>query len=64
MLQLRRSLSRQSKPSTLTAGLLPKFALTHPPFLVDVDGDEASPDGIGIARGETGVTFSSPKRAS
>lgn len=33
MLQFLRSLSRQSNPSTLTAGLLPKFALKHPPFL-------------------------------
>uniref|UniRef100_M1ACW9 Uncharacterized protein n=1 Tax=Solanum tuberosum TaxID=4113 RepID=M1ACW9_SOLTU len=66
MLQLRRSLSRQSKPSTLTAGLWPKFALlTHPPFLADdVEGDEANPEGIGIARGDIGVTFSSQNRAS
>lgn len=67
MLQLRRSLSRQSKPSTLTAGLLPKFTLlTHPPgpFLADDEGDEANPEGIGMARGDTGDTLSSPKRSS
>lgn len=64
MLQLRLSLSRQSKPSILTAGLLPKFALIRPPPLRVEDGEGASPDGIGMDRGETGVNFSSPKRAS
>lgn len=51
MLQLRLSLSRQSNPSTLTAGLFPKLARTHPPLRVE-EGD---------ARGEAGA---SPKRAS
>lgn len=68
MLQFRRSLSRQSNPSILTAGLLPKLALTHPPLILAADevevGDPAKPEGIGIARGEIGVTFSSPNRAS
>lgn len=68
MLQLRRSLSRQSNPSILTAGLLPKLALTHPPLILAVDevelGDPVKPEGIGIARGDIGVTFSSPNRAS
>lgn len=64
MLQFRRSLSRQSNPSILTAGLLPKFALTHPPLILADDGDAPNPEGIGIARGETGVTLSSPNRAS
>lgn len=71
ILQLRLlSLSRQSNPSTLTAGLLPKFARRHPPFLADEDwedADDTPPDGAGlgtIKRGETGMVFSSPNRAS
>ena len=59
MLQLRPSLSRQSKPSTRTAGLLPKLDLTHP-LRAEEEADGAIPDeGIG-----TGTTLSSPKRAS
>lgn len=56
---------RQSNPSTLTAGLLPKLDLTQPPalppppaFLADEDGDG------GITAGAGGVTLSSPKRES
>ena len=65
MLQFRLlSLSRQSNPSILTAGLLPKFALTQPPFLEEDDGDEETPEGMGIESGEIGVIFSSPNRAS
>lgn len=71
MLQLRLlSLSRQSNPSTLTAGLLPKLARRHPPFLVDEDEDEDVddiPDDVGlgiIARGETGEVLPSPNLAS
>lgn len=64
MLQLRLSLSRQSNPSTLTAGLLPKFARTHPPFLEADDGDDDIPERTGIDRGEIGVILSSPNRAS
>lgn len=44
MLQFLRSLSRQSNPSTLIAGLLPKFALTHPTFLAEELGEDADPD--------------------
>jgi hypothetical protein len=42
MLQFLLSLSRQSNPSTLTFGLLPKLPLTtHPPFLPEEEeGDE------------------------
>lgn len=65
MLQFLLSLSRQSNPSTLTAGLLPKLARTKPPFLVDDEGDEDRPDGAGIGdSGENGVSFSFPNRAS
>ena len=69
MLQFLRSLSRQSNPSTLTAGLFPKFALTQPPFLPEVEvGDEDDkPDGGGIGigiSGDIGESFSSPNRAS
>lgn len=70
MLQLRLlSLSRQSNPSTLTAGLLPKLARRHPPFLADEDEEDADdiPDdpGLGIiARGETGEVLPSPNLAS
>ena len=40
MLQLRRSLLRQSKPSIRTAaGLCPNFILTHPPPAIREDGD-------------------------
>lgn len=65
ILQLRLlSLSRQSNPSTLTAGLLPKLARRHPPFLADEDGDDDE-TGLGIMeRGDTGVIFTSPNRAS
>jgi hypothetical protein len=67
MLQLRLlSLSKQSNPSILAAGLFPKLARTHPPFREEEDGEsDDNPDGgIGIERGETGVNFSSPNRAS
>lgn len=64
ILQLRLlSLSRQSNPSILTAGLLPKLARTQdPPFLEEDDGESDSPGGI--ERGETGMNFSSPNRSS
>ncbi|GAB2226840.1 hypothetical protein Drorol1_Dr00008632 [Drosera rotundifolia] len=42
MLQLLRSMARQSNPSTLTTGLLPTFALAHPPFL-EALGEAAEP---------------------
>lgn len=66
LLQLRRSLSRQSNPSILTAGLLPKLGRTQPPllpppvtpFLAEEDGDDGS------KTGDKGVIFSSPKRES
>lgn len=61
MLQFCLSLSRQSKPSILTVGLFPKLALTRPPFLEDVDGDNW-PDGEAI--GVKGMNFSSLNRAS
>lgn len=70
MLQLRRlSLSRQSNPSILTAGLLPKLARRHPPFLAEEnegeDDDIPEDEGLGIIeRGDTGETLSSPNRAS
>lgn len=69
MLQLRLlSLSRQSNPSTLTAGLLPKLARRHPFFLADEDEDaDDIPDDAGlgiIARGETGDVLPSPNLAS
>lgn len=60
MLRLRRSLSRQSNPSTLTAGLLPKFARTQLPLR----GEWVEVEAVGIARGETGVHRSSPNRES
>ncbi|MFS8017787.1 hypothetical protein Hanom_Chr15g01384541 [Helianthus anomalus] len=64
MLQLRLlSLSRQSNPSILTAGLLPKLERLHPPFI----GDDCRPDDAGLGtmeRGDNGDIFSSPKRAS
>ena len=68
MLQFRPlSLSRQSNPSTLTAGLFPKLARTQPPpFLAEEEGDEE--DGLhgeGTRNdGENGENFSSPNRAS
>lgn len=56
MLQLRRSLLRQSKPSILTAaGLCPYFTLTHPPPIRE-DGDGGA--------GDSGVSFSLPNWAS
>lgn len=58
MLQFRVSLSRQSNPSTLTVGLPPKPARTHPPPPFLVDEDE-----IGES-GEIGVSISLPNRAS
>lgn len=58
MLQFLLSLSRQSNPSILTAGLLPKLPLTHPPFLPEEEGD----DGGGI--GEETSVISSLNRAS
>lgn len=66
MLQLRLlSLSKQSNPSTLTTGLLPKLARRHPPFLVDEDEDVDDDVELGMtARGETGKVLSSPNRAS
>lgn len=55
-------LSLQSKPSTLTAGLLPKLGRTQPPpappFLVEEDGDGGS------RIGDNGVISSIPKRES
>jgi hypothetical protein len=67
MLQFRLlSLSRQSNPSTLTAGLFPKFARTQPPFLaVELDvgeDDDEGGGGIGDDIGEKNL--SSPNRAS
>lgn len=58
-----RSLSRQSKPSTLTvAAVGPNLERTHPLRADEgVDGDIDRPDGIGSDG--TG-SFSSPKRAS
>lgn len=64
MLQFRRSL--QSKPSILTAGLLPKLGRMQlllpppptPPFLEEEDGDGGS------RTGDNGVISSSPKRKS
>ena len=67
MLQFRLSLSRQSNPSILTAGLSPKLARTQPPFLVEEEGDGGRPDGEGTTThddGERGEKFSSPNRAS
>lgn len=64
MLQFRLSLSRQSNPSILTAGLFPKFALMHPPFLADEDGEDDRPEGTDTKGGEMGLSFSSPNRAS
>jgi hypothetical protein len=67
MLQFRLSLSRQSNPSTLTAGLFPKLARTHPPFLLEDVGDGGRPDWVGITTqedGESGEKFSSPNLAS
>lgn len=65
MPQLRRSLLRQSNPSILTAGLLPKFGRTQPPCLED-DGEEGKPE-VGPAMGESGENgrnFSSPNLSS
>ena len=67
MLQFRLSLSRQSNPSTLTTGLLPKLARTHPPFLEEDEGDGGRPDAVGTTThdcGERGENVSSPNRAS
>jgi len=67
MLQFRLSLSRQSNPSILTAGLLPKLARTHPPFLAEDEGDGGRPDAVGTTThdcGESGEKVSSPNRAS
>lgn len=64
MLQFRLSLSRQSNPSTLTAGLLPKLARTHPPFLAEDGGEGGRPDGAGATTHDDGEKFSSPNRAS
>lgn len=67
MLQLRRSLSRQSNPSILTAGLFPKLERTQPPFLVEDDGDDESPNWVGLGTlddGESGEIISSPNRES
>lgn len=67
MLQFLRSLSRQSNPSTLTAGLFPKFDRTQPPFLEEEVGDDDRPDGGGVGMGKSGdigESFSSPNRAS
>lgn len=61
MLRFRLSLSRQSNPSILTAGLLPKFPRTQLPFLADED-DGDKPEGGGMGR--NGANFSSPNRAS
>lgn len=62
---MRLSLSRQSKPSILEAGLLPKLARMHPPFLADEEVDDIDgPEGIGIACGEIGEKLSSPNRVS
>lgn len=61
-----RSLFRQSNPSILSAGLLPKFARMQPPFLEDEDGGEEKPE-VGPAMGESGEngrTFSSPNLSS
>lgn len=65
MLQLRLSLSRQSNPSILTAGLLPKLGRTQPllllppPFLPEEEGEEGS-----MAVDDKGFTLSSTKRES
>lgn len=69
MLQFLRSLSKQSNPSILTAGLLPKFALTRPPFLAEGLGVDVDPDGGATGDGCTGEKggiscFSSLNRAS
>ena len=61
MLQFRLSLSRQSNPSILTAGLLPKFSLAQATFLADDSGEDDIPTGVGIDLGDRGVTFASPK---
>lgn len=48
MLQLRRSLLRESKPSIRTAaGLCPNFILTHPPPAMREDGDGGAGDDRG-----------------
>lgn len=63
MLQFLLSLSRQSNPSILTAGLLPKLPLTHPPFLPEEEeeGDEGGwPSRVEIGEEE----ISSLNRAS
>lgn len=65
MLQFLLSLSRQSNPSILTFGLLPKLPLTtHPPFLPEEEGDDegGKPNGGGIT--EETDTISSRNRAS
>lgn len=54
----------QSNPSTLTAaGLSPKFTLPQPPPLTR-DGDGDGDGRNGESEGETGLSFSSPNRAS
>ena len=66
MLQFRRSLSRQSNPSTLTIGLFPKLDRLQPPFL-EVGEDDDRPDEMGVGIGDKGEcrrSFSSPNRAS
>lgn len=63
MLQLRLlSLSRQSNPSILTAGLLPKLERRHPPFLAE--GEDDTPDDTGLGFVESGKILSSRKRSS
>ena len=48
MLQLQRSMLRQSKPSTRTAaGLCPNFILTHPPPAIREDGEGGAGDDSG-----------------
>lgn len=62
MLRFRLSRSRrQSNPSILTAGLLPKFTRPQPPFRPDDGGGDGDGD---AAAGERSFGFSSPNRAS
>lgn len=64
MLRFRLSLSRrQSNPSILTAGLLPKFTRTHPPFRPAEGGGDDGGEAAGEKRGSS-FGFSSPNLAS
>lgn len=65
MFELWRSLLKQLNPSTLTAaGLSPNFTRPPQPPPLTRDGDGDGDVRNGESEGETGLSFSSPNRAS